>query len=407
MRSLRCRVMKKLVLLISIVFAIFLSACFAEEAFIAEPELTSLTGILREQTSADSVPGTHILSVVDDGGADTPLRSLSLNLSGSNYLDNKVQVIGFLNEDDLVFEVTGISVVEALHEIELEPDFVVFKNTDFGIQIKHYDDWEVDESDTTIKFSTDGYMVQIYQSPFAYTPTISPEGEEEDTPLQAYAETNYTELTDVESSIEKIGVNSLDALVIEELGGSGYHVYRNGFIYVISNHPTDDAEPEHDRIFAEMLASFKFTGFTIEEELDDEDDEMEEEEEEEIEEVDEADLPELDMKFATFESLPLLFAGEYPASWYYAGSGGTGSDVIRHYGFSDESVTDDNELISLDVISSDIPTGTKMGDLTIVESGSVYTVYNNVGDRNYSVKGNKEYKDIILHIANSIVPIED
>ena len=124
--------MKKSALLLGALI-IFVTGCGIDDAFRDEPELTSLTGILSEQKSNDAVAGTHLLYQDEgDGDVEIPVRSLSVNLSGSNYLDNRVQIIGFLNQDDGVFEVTGISVVEALHEIVKDPKLAEYKNTDFG-----------------------------------------------------------------------------------------------------------------------------------------------------------------------------------------------------------------------------------------------------------------------------------
>ncbi len=415
--------MRKLVLVLGIVFSVLLSGCVIQDAFKDEPELTSLTGILFEQTITDDVSGTHLLTVTDAGEqTEMPLRSLSVNLSGQNYLENRVQVIGFMNEDDGVFEVTGISVVEALHEIVKDPEFIGYKNTDFGIQLEYYNNWDVNESDDSIVFTAPvdddtelgGDEVVISQIPFMYQPTISEDGEE-DNPLLVYMSENFPEVNDPDSLIHKIGLASLDAVEMEDGMDIVYYVYRSGFVYEISFVASENHDHDNMKLFAEMLAEFKFTGFTVEGETEDDavlDEEGGEDEEstdieEPVEEANDVVLPVLDMKFATFESLPLLFAGEYPASWYYAGSSGSSADILRHYGFSDESVEDDNELISLDVITSDIPSGSKLGNLTVVESGNTYTAYATVNERNYRVEGDKEYKDIILHIAGSIIAIED
>lgn len=403
--------MKKLVLLFCAASTVLLSGCAAEDVFKDEPELTSLIGILTEQKSTDSVAGTHLLETEENGEAImTPIRSLSVNLSSQNYLDNKVQVIGFLNQDDGVFEVTGISVIEALHDLEKDPEFVEYKNTDFGIQLKYYEDWEVDETDSSVTFEKDGFYVMIHQEMYLYEPTISPEGEQ-DTPIDAYAGEIYIDLSDDELVFNKIGVDALDALKIEELDGVTYHLYRDGLIYTIQYHGSGENTEQMEKYFKEMLAEFKFTGFTVEDEDDDDEEDVDEKEDEEsIVEDPSEELVVPDMKFATYESLPLLFAGEYPASWYYAGSSGSGSGIIRHYGFSDESVTDSNEFISLDILTSDIPSGkTIAGDgktLTFVESGGTTTVYSPLEEKTFKFSGDSEYKDIMVYMANSIFTIE-
>lgn len=403
--------MKKLALLLGAVL-IFVAGCGIDGAFKDEPELATLTGILKEQSVNDSVAGTHLL---DDGTTNTPIRSLSVNLSNKNYLENKVQIIGFLNQNDGVFEVTGISVIEALHEIEKDPELVEYKNTNFGVQLAVYDNYEVAETDSLIEFTApDESTFQISQELFQYEPVITPEGEEEGSAIFDYAAQTYVEMVDFASTIRKIGSTPLDALYVDVLGGDTYHVYRNGFIYTIELLYSDDAEPETEKNFAEMLSEFKFTGFTVEDDdVDEEDAEAEEEAEEAEEPLADNNNEELtvpDMKFATFESLPHLFAGHYPASWYYAGSSGD-ADVIRHYGFNDEPITDNNELISLDVISGDIPAGSNIaGDgktLTVVQSGSLYTVYTTLENKTFKISGDPEYKDIMLYMASSLFEIEE
>ncbi|MFH1534110.1 MAG: hypothetical protein ABID64_04210 [Nitrospirota bacterium] len=407
--------MKKLALVFGALL-VFVAGCGIDDAFKDEPELTTLTGILSEQSTNDSVAGTHLLN---DGIADTPIRSLSVNLSSNNYLENRVQVIGFLNQDDGVFEVTGISVVEALHEIEKDPELVEFKNTDFGVQLAVYDNYEVTETDSLIEFTApDESTFQISQELFQYEPVVTPEGEEEGSAIFDYASKTYVEMDDFASTIRKIGSTPLDALYVDVLGGETYHVYRSGFIYTIELLYSENTESDTRNNFAEMLSEFKFTGFTVEDEDFDTEDAEEDVEldfgDDESDEplVDETDenMTVPDMKFATFESLPHLFAGKYPASWYYAGSSGN-ADVIRHYGFNDEPITDNNELISLDVISGDVPAGSTIaGDgktLTVVQSGSLYTVYTTLEAKTFMISGNPEYKDIMLYMANSLFAIEE
>lgn len=414
--------MKKILLVVCFILTLGLSGCVINDAFKDEPELQSLTGVLKEQTTSDKeLKGTHVL-LVEEGSQDStsslvsyPLRSLSLNLSGKNYLDNKVQVIGFKNTKDGVFEVTGISVVEALHEIELDPEFIEYKNTDFGIELKYYNNWQINESETEIAFNipkteaetTDADQIKISQVIFNYTPVILEDGKELD-PLIAFANENLKDRANPESLLNKIGPDNLNALKIENSSKEiDYYLYRNGFIYKIAFIPSQDSSVSNVNIFNEMIAEFKFIGFTTEDnsgnDIPADGDSTTPEES--------LSIPNLDISFSTFESLPFSFSGQYPASWYYAGSQGSGENILRHYGFSDESVTENNELISLDLISDEIPSeGKKVSgnnkDLIIVENNDTYNVYATVENQNYLVTGDKKYKDFILYIANSLVHIE-
>ncbi|MEK7085520.1 MAG: hypothetical protein AAB953_00705, partial [Patescibacteria group bacterium] len=136
--------MKKILIFLSAFLGIFLlPACGLKDQFVQEPDLVSITGILSEQKNVDKENGTHFLT--NEANEKTPLRSVIINLSGDEYLNNKVQVMGFNNEDDGVFEVTGISVLEILSEKTKQNKLIDYKNTEAGFQLKYYDDWKVDE----------------------------------------------------------------------------------------------------------------------------------------------------------------------------------------------------------------------------------------------------------------------
>jgi hypothetical protein len=122
-------------------------------------------------------------------------------------------------------------------------------------------------------------------------------------------------------------------------------------------------------------------------------------------------LPSIDMTLTSFESLPYFFRGRYPSNWYYAGSLPVSEGVLHHYGFSDEPVTRENEVLSLDVINSSLM---RSGNTILIdgrefiveELGADYFVYTSVGGRYYRVSGPTEYKDLILNMAVGIEPFE-
>ncbi|MFH1284598.1 MAG: hypothetical protein ABIH78_03355 [Candidatus Peregrinibacteria bacterium] len=370
-----------------------------------EPAVETLTGILTEQLPGDDVLGTHLLT--DDEGVSTPLRSLAINLSGQKYLENKVQVIGFIDEDS-VFEVTGISVIEVLSEASAETMLVSYKNTDFGIQLKYYNDWDLDESNDTIIFAApkaenenSSDDVKISQFAFAYTANDMGENDT----LSVFMSERHPEVDNYDMS--KIGVDAMSAVKVENDEMTDYYVYRSGFVYRISFEPSENFKASNKMIFNEMVSEFQFTGFTVS------DGSLEDAglENANPENVDEPiPTPVIDMEFTSFESLLLHFSAKYPSNWYYAGTKGTAENVIHHYAFSDESVTDDNELISLDVISGNIPNGEKLNlsngsGMKVYESGGV-SIYVTVDGQNYKVSGSRDYEDITLIMADSITPIE-
>lgn len=407
--------MKKIflvVLIVTIIGTLF-SACSVEEQFQDEPDLTSLTGILAEQNNSDKESGSHFL--IDEEGEKIPVRSLAINLSSVRYLNNRVEVFGFMNKEDDVFEITGISVVELLSDEREElSEFKEYENSELGFKIKYYDSWTLSATDNGVTFfapqnseeiTTDLDKVTISQETFDYSPTVSEDGNS-DSALSAYIKQNRPEINDINPLMNKIGVDKLDAVKIEQKNGNiEYFLYRFGLIYKIEFIPANQSS-DNKEVFAEMLASFRFVVF----------DDLGHEEigatgDNNTSEASNEDLPVLDLNLTTFESLPYHFSGKYPSSWYYAGSKGVETNVLHHYSFSDESLTSDNEIISLDVISSSIPSGKKLTlgekEFIVVESGGKYTVYLTVDGRNYKVSGDEDFEDLIVVMADSISAIPE
>lgn len=406
--------MKKLALNLVALFTLMVfSGCnnAIDERFKDEPNLSALTGILTEQKlSHDKYAGTHLLT--DDLGNVTALKSLSINLGGLQYLDNNVEVTGVQNPNAEVFEVTGIKVLEVLSDEKVVlAKFVPYQNTELGFQLDYSDDWTVEEFSDRVYFRapsdpsiTEGILVK--QEAFAYQPITKEDGTT-DTPLEAYeAKLRLTkEFVDAEFVLSQIGPDKLNALKFEkeDLNDVHYFVYRAGYIYTISFVPGSSENLANNlAVFNKMVSSFMFIGFDIDGvdvTVDDSEDIN----------VESADLPELDMELTSFESLPYSFKADYPAKWYYAGENGS-KDVLWKYGFSDEPLDDDNEIVSMEVISGDLPQGTikNIGDQKFIEistGGGTYEIYTTAGSYNYRVKGPKEYKDLIFSMAASIAPV--
>lgn len=387
--------MRKLIFLLSSV--LFLSACSFDNAFKDDPDLISLSGLLQEQKSNDEYSGTHLL--IDENKAVTALRSLSFNLSGQQYLNNKVQVVGFLNTEDKVFEVSGISVLEVLDESKTDADAEIYRNTDLGFEIRYYEDWKLEENGNVAFVSKDLDSVEIEQIVFESAEVLNPSDAAGF--LKEYVKQVYPGVADFEKYLRKIGADNLDAVKLEEkVGDLHYLFYRNGLIYRISFVPSEKSMNSLDNalVFEEMVSSFRFTGFTVDTGVLDE----------ELDVV--VPLEKSDVEFTSFESLPYKFKASYPADWYYAGNSGSG-DVLHHYSFSNEAVTEENILISLDVLSSSIPAGKSIGlgknKGVKVESGEDVNVYLTVNGQNYRVTGPKEYEAIIMDMAGSILAIEE
>jgi hypothetical protein len=427
--------MRKIILVSALVLVTLgLASCSFDSIFKKNPESNTLAGLLIEQPLDDQYSGSHLL-MDDSGNVVTTLRSLSINLSSSKYLNNKVQVIGKVNLDDDVFEVEGISVLEVIDPTNSNREFVEYKNTDLGFRIKYYSDWEVSEVGNQVTFSspseneaTDLDKIAIVQSPFQYQ---LPEVTSEDSSvvstdvidstvvveepvaepvdmakeaLKAYAEENN--YANPDSLMRRVGIDKVDALKVDGTGDdTDYFLYRSGFIYkfsFISSKTTPIAENKN--IFNEMLAEFQFMGFTVDDngDLTEGATISEDTIDSEVIDTDTAETEPVSIEgMTTFESSLYHFAAQYPKNWYYAGTRGTDGQVLHHYGFSDESLEEaTNELISLDVMSS-----TQADNQSV--NGSMFIAYVNVDGRTYRISGDKEYKDVISSMAKSIVPIKE
>lgn len=107
-----------------------------------------------------------------------------------------------------------------------------------------------------------------------------------------------------------------------------------------------------------------------------------------------------------FESLPYDFKAQYPTNWYFSGYSGSG-DVQHHYGFSNEPVEGGNELVSVDIVSGSLPSGSpiSVGSHSGVKvySGDDVAIYIEREDgKLYKVHGSGDYESYVVDIAASI-----
>lgn len=394
--------MKKYFIVFNVALAtVFFGGCSGEDAFKDEGELITKIGILNEQETTDKVPGTHILET--SSSEKTYLRSVSLNLSDNQYLGNRVTVVGVMNDEDNVFEVTGVSVLEVLVKKAEDALLADYKNTDLGFEVKYYTNWEIKEwqnGDVEFKNQNTGQIFKVVQSPYSYVPQVTEEGSS-DTPLKAFFISKFPGKEFPGES--KIGKEALVALKMENEDYVIYYLYRNGLIYELSMLKVQGVE---NLIYNEMLGSFRFIGFTAAESKAEPPLEATVAEEDVIT----VDGTDSEMEFTSFASLPYFFTANYPADWYYSGvNGDSDANVKHHYGFSDETVTADNELIAMDVIV-EIPDGGEevaLGDISAVKFFESNTVifYLEVEGQKYKVSGFKEYEKIIVSMAKSIKPV--
>lgn len=412
--------MKRITTLFSLVLgaAVMMTGCGFNSQFKDEPNLTEKSGIIVEQAKSDTRPGTHIL--VTESGEEILVRSLNMNLSKEDYLNNSVELTG-VTADDEVLEVTSVKVLEVKKKSEGGADFVDYKNTDFGIELKYYSDWDLDEGGSSITFTSPADegasisdWVEIEQKAFTYSPSLDESGEEVPA-LKEYFDSNFAELDNYNAYVNKVGKDAVDALKFDN-GDDGveYYFYRSGLIYKASFNPSRNYDSNNLKTFNEMMAEFRFLGFTVNEGSGQETDlsEVKKAEEaletkgsiadiDEPESEDDAEVPELNIKLTTFESLPYAFRASYPASWYYSGSRGSEPGVLHHYGFSDEA--DSTDLLSLNVIKD---SSVAEGEISKVKAGNTLKVYTKIDGQAYEVSGPLKYEDLLVVMAASIKHID-
>lgn len=399
--------MKKLILLCALFLSMNLFGCgedVMQDDFKDEAEKENIVGVISEQGPSGEYKGTHLLTL--DNGSITPLRSISVNLSSDRYIDNKVELTGFMNPSDDVFEVSEIVLIDEIEEEdeEEEAELETFKSSFLGFKVDYYSNWMVKELENQAIFTAkSGNEIIVTQIPFAYSPPST--DEPSDTilsPLETYLKEYYPEIDEYDDLFHVIGDSDLDAVKLDDGNDKLDHIlYRNGLIYKLTFYPVDsESVDDEQRDYMDMVNSFNFIGFSDEEVG----------EVEEAEATESASLPSTDLDFTYFESLPYHFRGKYPSSWYYAGTRNGDGGVIHHYSFSDEAIENGNELISLDLISGDLPAGQSenLNGNQIVKTyqGTDIVIGVEVEGQKYLFKADKQYEDIVIHMAASIERVE-
>jgi hypothetical protein len=111
--------------------------------------------------------------------------------------------------------------------------------------------------------------------------------------------------------------------------------------------------------------------------------------------------------YAKLESDVFNFALQYPKSWYYAGSAGSETGVIRHYDFGSKPLDEEPGTVSMDVMSGSVPGGSQVSangiTVTKTSSGSNVILYvQGSGSRVYKITGPSGQEATLLQIAGSI-----
>jgi len=438
--------LKKLTyIFLSLIVVISLSSCGGSD-FPDDPQDLSYTGILVLQKPNDSYKGTHLLMLDSANTSDRsvlPLRSLSLNLSMTDYLNHSVKVDGSMNEKDDVFEVSKLVIIADSTLDATDDSPVEYMNSDLGFQFIYPGNWALEEGTDSVQLYSPSKnedmidTIQVIQVPFKYRPeeampnesaitsvketsvvaTSSDFGEE----LTSFLDKNYSSIGDIKR--RSVGSDSLIGAELVDMDVNHVFLYRNGLVYDILFIPYDlsssDSSIDDDRlVYMDIVNSFKFVGFTPEGHDVDMNDYAKPDTVSKVttpsgetDEASDAYTPELDLKMTSFESLPFHFVSSYPASWYYSGSSSSNANVAHHYGFSDKNFEDGEEIISLDVYRGDFPSGSSIvlgkNDVTVVDKGENVDLYLTVDGQKYRIYGPSSNLDIMKAMASSISPVSN
>lgn len=384
-------------------------------------KVVTLQGVVDEQSMTDHQNGTHLLTT--EKGEIIPLKSISLNLSNNKYADSVVEIVGKYDKDEVLL-VSSVTVLRANEKNADDEGLVddIYKNTDLGFQIKHPSNWKLVEG-AEIQFfspeftekSPDADYFQISMFAFDYNPSFALDGAPT-TPLQSFFSRDFLDLGSFDSYLVKIGPDMLDAIKIENADGVSYYMYRNKVIYNLSFIPSkSNSLIENKAVFKAALSSFRFLGFTVTdiesdstmtdgEFIDDSDGSSNL-----LKKGFESDYSIDYENYTSFESLPYHFTAIYPSDWYYSGRSNAGNGILHHYGFSTESVTTENEILSLNILSSVVKKGSKLPINTeaykVSEADGNVGIYVVMRDQGFHISGPAKYEDVLLAIASSIKPI--
>ncbi|MFA4890770.1 MAG: hypothetical protein WC604_00205 [Candidatus Gracilibacteria bacterium] len=379
-----------------------------------------LIGVLTEQEIGDEYPGSHLLT--DENGDIYSLNSTVLNLSSQQYLGNKINANVEYDDENEVYKVSGISVLEVLEKESGKANWMTYMNQTLGLKLKYYDNWELSEYNNIVDFiaplqGETETTTETVSGTAAETAAESPvlpdyvsftkHNKEEGVSFTDYVNKIMAENKNADKlqvSDAKVGVNQQSATKYSITGSTEVHFFleRDPYVYEVAFVPEENFNNNNEKTFYEMLLEFQFVPFdeealaeldkaqaeeaivaaggVVEKEEEEEEaaeaatvepeeakepggvvepEVVEEAVEEAVEPEDEEEAAEAATKAtAEFESLPYHFSAKYPASWYYAGAKGSEDGVLHKYAFSNESVTDENEFASLKVLSGDLPAGT-------------------------------------------------
>ncbi len=365
-------------------------------------------GILKSLGGMSVGEGTHILEL--ENQSTMRLRSSIVDLDNEKYLAQRVEIRGPIakTEDgkDLM-EVKSIDLAEEEEQEEtLEGVEKEYTNAQLGFRLVYTDSWEINEESDRIVFNAPKKsesedeesedMVIIERFP-------NPQKKSLESFLQLPSDNNS--LITLGYTQTLVGTDQLEGLKKEANNRQEIDIWltRGDDVYQLSFIGSENPEIANNRnTFFSMVTSFRFIGI-LEEEVTEESEEIVEEEEV-AEEMEEEEVEKITEGYSFFESLPYKFTGQYPSSWYFNGSSGTG-DTIHHYGFGDEPLDEGGqELISVDIVSGSLPSGSPVtfgqnSGVKVYENGKVAIYITRTGSTLYKIHGDTKYESKIIDMA--------
>jgi len=218
------------------------------------------------------------------------------------------------------------------------------------------------------------------------------------------------------------GLHAIKVIVTTSLLDEWYSetvIVENGeLIYVFSNGAEKNSE---FRIFYEsfrFIDNSDFASSYADELANNSNEASDVLEDENTDDTEYINLPDLDMNFAYFDSESFNFRIIYPARLYYNGTTSEEEGVSRSYIFSEEDpneVEEISKLIAFDLISHDLLIDPSEGvaiDTSLefaykkYDGDLVYVYVISSDDRAFRLSANKQYEDILVNMAASIVPLD-
>lgn len=489
------------------------------------------TGILKSLGGMSIGNATHLLEI--QGEETIRLQSENINLENERYLNQRVEVRGYMGETEdgrKIMEVMSIDVAEEDEEDETDTagEETYYENINLGFTIKYFDNWRIAESESSVVFKAPVFEDEEEESYVQDIVVIRHLPNPEQRSIERYLNlpSDPNELIMLGYTNTKIGVNQLDGLRKQSPDQQEVDIYLpvDSYIYQFTFEGTDNPNTTLNRnIFFTMVSSFEVIGLTPDDEKPEADLQNNIQEEPPPATQKDPEPPKVEDSASTgstyseiteylaksinsiapessehgtwratkfeftdpnyvyveyndgtdrrkvllsytshegdintnfigyfepgettswtrvsgenpvageertvvsitdegakeetvvqegyryFESLPYNFIAQYPSNWYYSGRSGT-DGTLHRYSFSNEPVKDGNELVNIDIISGNIPSGSQVSvgphtGVKVYENGKVAIYIERDDGRIYKVYASTEYESYVTTIAGSI-----